>query len=208
MRYAIEVEKQLSKSQILNNYLNISYFGAGAYGAEAASQRYFSKSANQLSLSQAALLAGLVSRPPSMTPPWTRRQRRSAATGSRSHAATGYINQEQRDNAVITPVASDLNPSEPANGCAASAYSYFCDYAVRQIRNDPRFGATAEERDNLLKTGGLSVTTTLDMNAQTSATDAVNSYIPGRSFGQGRGSGLDSTGYRRDQGDDREPHLG
>lgn len=179
MRYAIEVEKQLSKSQILNNYLNISYFGAGAYGAEAAAQRYFSKSANDLTLSQAALLAGLVQSPtvydPTVDP--------EAATKRRNEVldrmlALGYITAEQHAAALATPVQADLNPTVPVNGCAASQQAFFCDYAVRQFRMNPLFGETEADRMELLETGGLTINTTLDMNAQNAATDAVFSYIP------------------------------
>src|ERR1700742_4736250 len=60
LKYALEIEKKLTKDQILDNYLNISYFGAGAYGIEAASRRYFSKSSNNLTLTEAAMIAGIV----------------------------------------------------------------------------------------------------------------------------------------------------
>ncbi|WP_285584466.1 transglycosylase domain-containing protein, partial [Actinoallomurus iriomotensis] len=59
LRYAVNVEKQLTKQQILEGYLNIAYFGSGAYGVQAASQYYFSKNASELTLSEAALLAGV-----------------------------------------------------------------------------------------------------------------------------------------------------
>src|SRR6059058_1593053 len=63
IRAAIDLEKTLTKDQILDNYLNIAYFGNGAYGIEAAAQRYFSIPASKLSLVQSALLAGLVQSP-------------------------------------------------------------------------------------------------------------------------------------------------
>src|SRR3981189_2330845 len=68
MRYAIDLEKQLSKQQILERYLNISYFGDGAYGIAAASATYFGKPASELSLSEAALLAGLLQSPDTLNP--------------------------------------------------------------------------------------------------------------------------------------------
>ena len=89
-----------------------------------------------------------------------------------------YITPEEHAAAKAEAVVNLLNPSEPINGCAASEFPYFCDYAVRQVQTDPRFGATPEERAELLKTGGLTITTTLDLNAQYSAQDAVFSYIP------------------------------
>ena len=63
MKYAIQVEKELGKKKILENYLNITFFGEQAYGIEAASERYFSTHAKDLTLPQAALLAGLVQSP-------------------------------------------------------------------------------------------------------------------------------------------------
>ncbi|MCB0915656.1 MAG: transglycosylase domain-containing protein [Actinobacteria bacterium] len=179
MRYAIEVEKELTKPQILNNYLNISYFGAGAYGAEAAALRYFSKPASQLTISEAALLAGLVQSPTVYDPtidPLAAQVRRDVVLDRMLELR--YITPEEHAAAKAEAVVNLLNPSEPINGCAASEFPYFCDYAVRQVQTDPRFGATPEERAELLKTGGLTITTTLDLNAQYSAQDAVFSYIP------------------------------
>lgn len=63
LKYAIQIEKELGKKKILENYLNITFFGQGAYGVEAASQRYFSKHAKDLTLDQSALLAGIVQSP-------------------------------------------------------------------------------------------------------------------------------------------------
>ena len=68
MRYALALERELNKDEILTRYLNIAYFGAGAYGIAAASKRYFSRSPAELTLAQAALLAGLVRSPDSDDP--------------------------------------------------------------------------------------------------------------------------------------------
>ncbi|MBC3842167.1 transglycosylase domain-containing protein [Streptacidiphilus sp. 4-A2] len=68
LRYAIKLEEELSKQQILDDYLNITYFGEGAYGIEAASELYFSVHASQLTLTQAALLAGLEQSPSEYDP--------------------------------------------------------------------------------------------------------------------------------------------
>lgn len=179
MRYAIEVEKELTKAQILNNYLNISYFGAGAYGAEAAALRFFSKPASDLTLSQAALLAGLVQSPTVYDPtvdPAAAEARRNVVLDRMLEL--GYITPEDHAISLAIPVAADLNPTVPVNGCAASPYPYFCDYAIRQFRANPAFGETPEDREELLRVGGLNIKTTLDMNAQVAAQDAVFSYIP------------------------------
>ncbi|RYZ26692.1 MAG: penicillin-binding protein, partial [Propionibacteriaceae bacterium] len=68
LRYAVSVENTMSKDQILERYLNIAYFGDGAYGVEAASEHYFGTTAKKLTLPQAAMLAGLVQNPASFDP--------------------------------------------------------------------------------------------------------------------------------------------
>lgn len=179
IRYAVELEKELTKTQILNNYLNISYFGAGAYGAEAASQRYFSKHANELTLSEAALLAGLVQSPTVYDPtvdPEAAQTRRNEVLDRMLQL--GYITQEQRNLAVIVPVTDLLRPTVPVNGCAASIYPYYCDYAVRQVLDNPAFGETKEDREKYIETGGLTIKTALDMTAQDAAQRAVFEAIP------------------------------
>ncbi len=81
LKYAIQVEEELGKKKILENYLNITFFGQQAYGIEAASQRYFSKHAKDLKLEEAALLAkASSSRRAATTPSTTRKRRPSAAT--------------------------------------------------------------------------------------------------------------------------------
>ena len=68
LRYAVALEEKYTKQQILERYLNIAYFGAGAYGVEAAASRYFNTHARDLTLPQAALLAGIVQQPTAFDP--------------------------------------------------------------------------------------------------------------------------------------------
>ena len=68
LRYAIAMEKKFTKDQILERYLNIAYYGEGAYGVEAAARHYFSTRASKLTLAQAAMLAGLVQNPDTNNP--------------------------------------------------------------------------------------------------------------------------------------------
>ncbi len=179
IRYAVELETQLSKAQILNNYLNISYFGAGAYGVEAASHRYFSKPANALNLVESATLAGIVQSPsvydPTVDPAAAEKRRNTVL---RKMFEQGFITQAEYEQAKATPIASYLNPETPKNGCASGTDPFFCDYAVRQVQNNPLFGATAEERQAFLANGGLIIKTTLDPKAQQAAQSAVNDKIP------------------------------
>ena len=178
-RYAIGLENKLSKMQILEGYLNIAYFGAGSYGVEIASQRYFSKSASELTLSEAATLAGLVQNPSRYDPtrfPERAQNRRDEVLNAMVNA--GYITQEQSDQAKAIPVETDLKPAELSNGCVTSYAPFFCDYVLTVLMNDPAFGDTPEVRAKLLAIGGLTIKTTLSRAAQTSSQIAVDEKIP------------------------------
>ncbi len=179
LRYSLAIEKQMTKKQILEGYLNIAYFGSGAYGVEAAARRYFSKSASQLTLAESSLLAGLVQQPYGYDP-----IRHPEAAATRRHvvlnrmAELGYITQTQADATAKQPLSNIMNPTTNSNGCTSSIAPFFCDYVIKVVRSSPAFGATLAERDALLRKGGLTITTTLDVTAQTGAQKAVNKYIP------------------------------
>ncbi|MDH6112935.1 membrane peptidoglycan carboxypeptidase [Kitasatospora sp. MAP12-15] len=167
MRYAIDVEQTLTKDQILTNYLNITFFGEQAYGIEAASERYFSVHAKDLTLPQAAMLAGLVQSPSTFDPI----AHLAAATDKRNvvlkkMAEYGAITQAQADQAIATPIK--LQVSRPQQGCitAKQGEGFFCDYVKAVLLSDPVFGATAADRKALWNRGGLQIHTTLDPKAQ------------------------------------------
>ncbi|MDH6133163.1 membrane peptidoglycan carboxypeptidase [Kitasatospora sp. MAA4] len=171
MRYAIDVEQTLTKDQILTNYLNITFFGEQAYGIEAASERYFSVHAKDLSLPQAALLAGLVQSPTSFDPivhPQAAKDKRDIVL--KKMAQYGSITQAQADQAIATPINTVV--SRPQQGCitAKQGEGFFCDYVKNVVLADPAFGANAAERKALWNRGGLTIKTTLDPKAQ----DALN----------------------------------
>ena len=179
LRYALAIEKQMTKKQILEGYLNIAYFGSGAYGVEAAARRYFSKSASRLTLAEASLLAGLVQQPYGYDP----LRYPDAATARRSivlnrMAELGYITEAQAQATAKRPLSDILNPTTNSNGCTTSIAPFFCDYVIKVVRSSAAFGATLAERDALLRKGGLTITTTLDLNAQHGAQKAVNKYLP------------------------------
>lgn len=179
IRYALALEKRMTKPQILEGYLNIAYFGAGAYGVEAASRRYFSKSAADLTLAEASLLAGLVQQPYGYDPlrfPEAAANRR--ATVLNRMVRYGYIPQSAADKVNAQPLSEILNPSDNTNGCTASIAPFYCDYVVQQLRTNPMLGDTLAERDALLKRGGLTIRTTLDLPTQKSAQKAVEKAIP------------------------------
>lgn len=179
LRYALAIEKQMTKKQILEGYLNIAYFGSGAYGVEAASRRYFSKSASDLNLAEASLLAGLVQQPYGYDPiryPENATNRRAVVLYRM--AELGYITDQQAESTANRPISEILNPTTNSNGCTSSIAPFFCDYVIKVIRSSPAFGATLAERDAILRKGGLTITTSLDMNAQKGAQKAVNKYLP------------------------------
>lgn len=181
MRYALAIEKELPKDQILQGYLNVSYFGAGAYGVEAAAHRYFGKSAKDVSLPQAALLAGLVQQPVAYDPtknPKLATVRRNVVLDRMQ--GEGYITATQAATAKATPIAKTLNPQNVKNGCAESPYPYICEYAINSIKNDPQYGATPQEREDLIKRGGIVIQTSLNVNSQKAADRVVREYIPSK----------------------------
>ncbi len=178
-RYAIGLENKLSKKQILEGYLNIAYFGAGSYGVEIASRRYFSVHANQLTLAQAATLAGLVQNPSRYDPtrfPDAATKRRNEVLNAMARA--GYITQAVAEQAKLETMQVSLKVSELPNGCTTSIAPFFCDYVLTVLHDDPIFGDTPEARARLLDVGGLTIKTTLDLKAQRAAQKAANDRIP------------------------------
>ncbi|WP_432498964.1 penicillin-binding protein [Kineococcus gypseus] len=181
MKLAVGVEKEMSKDDILAGYLNIAYFYNNVYGIEAAAQFYFSKPAAELTLPEAALLAGLVKNPAGYDPI----DKGEAAVGRRNVVLdrmlqVGKIDQATHDAAVAAPLELRLQRSR--QGClSAGPAAYFCDYVTHVVAQDPTFGATVEEREDLLRRGGLTIRTTLDPNVQRIAQDAVNAGVnPGQ----------------------------
>jgi len=175
MKLAIGLEEQYSKDQILAGYLNVVGFNANAYGIQAASQYFFSVDAKDLTLPEGALLAGLVNGPslydPTVHPEAAKARRDLVLDAMLEH---GYINQQQHDDAINTPIQLKVNP--PKQGCAyASQAQYFCDYVLHQIQNDPAYGATQDDRDQKIMAGGLTIKTTLDPRLQGPAQNQVDS---------------------------------
>nr|WP_314274458.1 transglycosylase domain-containing protein [Schaalia odontolytica] len=181
IKYALALEKTQSKDEILTGYLNIAPFGPITYGVEAASQRYFSKSASELNYLEAALLAGLVQSPVQYDPlthPEAAQERRDTVLATMLDQ--GVITQEEYDEGIATTVDSMLHPTVSSEGCsgADSSKAYFCDYVLSQFLEDPTFGATRIERERLLKTQGITIRTTLDSAKQDAAYASLMNAIP------------------------------
>ena len=174
MKLAIALEKKFTKEQILEGYLNIVFFNRDAYGIEAASKFFFSTSAKDLTLPQAALLAGLVNSPSAFDPitnPDNAKARRDLVLNSM--LGQGKITKAEHTAAIATPVTPKVTPAR--QGCAYSPTApYFCDYVLHLLLNNPAYGADATEREKKIFRGGLTIKTTLDTKAQKAAQDQVN----------------------------------
>jgi penicillin-binding protein 1A len=112
--FAMWMERTLGKEEILSRYLNTAYFGAGVYGVDAAAKRYFGKTAKELSLSESAMLAGLVRAPSALAP--TRNlegARQRAALVLKAMVETGAISRQQADEARRQPATLRVPPESP-----------------------------------------------------------------------------------------------
>ncbi|MFE2414672.1 transglycosylase domain-containing protein, partial [Kitasatospora sp. NPDC059408] len=178
LKYAIKLEEDLTKDQILTNYLNITFYGHQAYGVEAASQRYFSKSNKDLTIAEAATLAGMVQNPSSYDPvryPDNTVKRRNVVIDKMLE--NKHITPDQAKEAKASPLG--LKYKDPQNGCitAQAGMGFFCDYVRHVIKQDPTFGKSTADRKKLWDTGGLNIYTTLDPDKQAAAQNAVTKKV-------------------------------
>ncbi len=170
---ALWLERRYSKDQILELYLNRVYFGSGAYGVEAAAQKYFGKSARFVTLSEAALLAGLTKSPTKLAP-----NRNLAGANERAAevitamAEQGHITEAMAKTALA-------NPAQVRRDKSAGSINYAADYVMDAL--DDTVGAIDED---------IVVTTTIDPKMQAEAeralTDELN--VKGAKFGVGEGA--------------------
>jgi membrane peptidoglycan carboxypeptidase len=188
MRWAIGVEKDYSKDEILLGYLNIANFGSRTYGIQAASKYYFGVDAADLTIEQSATLIAIVNSPTALRIDQPASETNGAANGyaetleRRNYVINkmleeGKITEEQHVTAKAVPITPAINP--PSTGCqTAKGSAFFCDYVTRIVKTDPAFGATPEERAAKLKRGGLQIYTTLDVDLQNASVTAIDEYIP------------------------------
>ncbi|MEO3874434.1 transglycosylase domain-containing protein [Nonomuraea sp. B12E4] len=179
LRYALAVEEKYTKDQILEKYLNIAYFGAGAHGIEAAAKRFFGVKAADLTLVQAATLAGAV-QDPNMTDPARGKDYRARLLARRNvvldrMAELQKITKEQATEAKAKPLGFKDTPLP--GGCEASPYPYFCMYVRNEVLSNKVFGETKRARTQLLNTGGLTIQTSLDPRMQKAAERAIKKHV-------------------------------
>jgi penicillin-binding protein 1A len=192
---ARQVEERLSKKEILERYLNTVYFGGGAYGIQAAAGTFFGKPVNKLSLTEGALLAGLIKSPGEFNPyrtPKEARRRRNLVLTKLEELGWAKPGKVQRAR------SSRLGLKRSAEGDRYPA-PYFVDYVTRLIKYDPRFrvlGRTSAVREKRLFTGGLRIYTTIDLEMQEAAEQAVAGVLTEPSDPHGSLVAIDpKTGY-------------
>ena len=178
---ALKLERQLSKEQILNHYLNNVYLGSNAYGVADAAWVYFSKRPEQLTLAEAALIAGLPPAPslysPLVEPELSLRQRNNVL---HSMHKAGFISADQHQSASTLPL--DLLSSQPKH--FNSAAPYFTEWVERELPNVLNI--------DQIERGGLTIRTTLNLEWQQRARNVLRSNRPGTAI-QGALVSMDPT---------------
>jgi penicillin-binding protein 1A len=170
---AAQLEERMTKDQILEAYLNRVYFGAGYYGVEAASRGYFGRHVADLSLAQAATLAGLIREPEGANP----RNSPDRAVQRRNTVLQQMVSLDMvspTSAAKATRTALKIQPPRETGG----RYPWFIDALKRQLMDDPRLGGTVAERRRNLYEGGLRIITTLDTTVQQQAERAAATWRP------------------------------
>lgn len=179
LRYALALEDRLTKDEILERYLNMSYYGAGAYGVEAAARIYFNTSAKKLDLPQAAMLAGLVRNPTTTDPIRYEKlaiERRNQVLDRMADPDVAMITREEAAEAKKAKF-DKKKVRKPIHGCANSRYPHLCQMVEKTMLSLDSMGPDEESRRNLLNRGGLTIKTELDPRYQDAAQKAVSGAI-------------------------------
>jgi membrane peptidoglycan carboxypeptidase len=179
LRVAANIEHEMTPDELLAAYLNVAYFSQDAYGIQVASEVYFSRPASKLTLTQAALLAGLVQDPTEYNPvlnPHNATARRNTVLARMAQLRD--ISPAAAAAAEKMPLGLHLSAAPLDTGCASAKVTdaaFFCDYVQHVLeRNYPTIWS------QINTTGGLGIYTTLNMKDQVAAEDAVNYVEPAR----------------------------
>jgi membrane peptidoglycan carboxypeptidase len=180
IRFAMALESVTSKEDILAGYLNLSFFGNQLNGIESASNYYFGVKAKDLTVPQAALLTAMLRAPNAYKPdeeenlPDAKIRRDYVINNMRDE---GYITAAEAEVYKNEPIVANITPT--ATGCEANQpTAYFCDYIVWTIRNSPEFGETREDREMLLRRGGLEIYSSMDIALQNTTDSVVKNEMP------------------------------
>lgn len=180
---AIQLEKSLTKKQILEAYMNTIFLGGQANGVEAAAKQYFSKDAKDLNLIQCAFIAGLAQSPSAYSPILSAAQKNPNLYLNRTKLVlfkmkeNNYINNSEYQTAL-----NDLNSSKLQSSFSAYKISYKYNYewfslpAVNEVKKDlkAQYHYTDEEVDSLLRDGNLKIYTTMNTDLQNNVQDKLN----------------------------------
>ena len=185
---ALELEKQVDKDEILENYLNTINLGNGNYGVQAAAQDYFGKDVSELTLSECTVLAGITQNPTRYNPitnPENNAQRRQEVLDHMLEQE--YITKEQYDECLADNVYDRIQSIEQEEENEDTTYSYFIDELTEQVIQDlqDKRGYTEQQAYNALWSGGLRIYTCVDPEIQPHIFEKGVS-----SKGEGRGLGL------------------
>lgn len=185
MRYAVAVEKELSKDEILERYLNLVYLGNQSYGVYSAAHAYFNTTPDELTLEQAATLAALPKAPSTLNPTLEDEQAQTDAKDRRNYVIdqmvrNGFVTPEEGREAKEKDI--ELDPQTQPNKCASVPadrldWGFFCDYLVQWWSENPEFGKSPEERLALLNRGGFTIVSSLEDDLQAKAQKHVTSRL-------------------------------
>ncbi len=187
LRYAIGVEKSMTKEQILQGYLNIATYGRSVYGIQAASLYYFGIPATKLDLPQAAMIAGMTKSPSSLDPtgpvvglqdPRRDALARRNVVLDKMHTLNDITDaQWQAARKAPLGVINGGRGKSPQRGCLATGADWYCDYLRSLIVRSDEFavlGATPAQRQTAFTGGGLTIHTNLDLAIQKQANEALH----------------------------------
>jgi len=174
-RVAMRLEDEYSKEEILELYMNEVYFGRGVYGIGTAAEYYFGTNVRNLTLPQAAMLAGLISSPETYSPV----NDKEAAIARRNVViarmeALGMITEADAAAAMAAPLGLDITQVGNEN----ARFPFFVEYLKAEILSDRRFGRTERARIKTLFQGGLKIYTTLEPTLQRAGDRIVARRFP------------------------------
>ncbi len=175
--YAQALERRFDKDELLERYLNQVYFGSRAYGIAAAAEEFFHTTAGELKVHHSALLASLIRSPNSADP----RDHKQLALQRRNQvledmAVEGYLNPARVPRLIKRPLG--VKESSPRR---ATRQPHVVDAVQRELLTLPQLGKTRKARERKLYYGGLRITTTLDLEMQTTATNVIRDFLPAAS---------------------------
>ncbi|PZF58573.1 hypothetical protein DEI92_10955 [Curtobacterium sp. MCBD17_034] len=198
MKLAIGLAKKYTKKQILTAYLNIAYFGDNTYGVQAAAQHYFNKSATNLSPVEAASILAIVQSPNTRNlsdPKYYDANQARRDVILKAMFAEHDISKADLDSALATKPADYVHLTPATQGCQAAGGTgaqFFCDYAVKVVKEMDQLGGTQEERDAAWRTGGYKIQTTLDLDLNGQQKTLLDTYDDKGSTALSLGSTFDS----------------